>query len=168
MHFVEAPYLDYEHDGYLPELPNVGGGDDVEIEICLECGQVQGEWPVGDSVLTTDEEYDDEPRYSSAEREQRQLDYLSTLPDKEETINLSKQFYDVQLIMSPDSLTIEDAFNDKLKTWLAEHGDCCVFDENSSEWGSLVFNNVVNASKFASHFDLSYISSTGLDMLREM
>jgi hypothetical protein len=35
-----------EEDGYVPELPNLGGGDYVEFKVCLACGQVQGKWPV--------------------------------------------------------------------------------------------------------------------------
>lgn len=55
MHFVAAPHLDYEHDGYLPSIPNIGGGDYTEFDVCLECGQVQGEWPVSDACLTDEE-----------------------------------------------------------------------------------------------------------------
>lgn len=56
LHVVIAPHLDYEHDGYLPDIPNIGVGDDVEMDVCLECGQVQGEWPVSDSVLLEEED----------------------------------------------------------------------------------------------------------------
>lgn len=35
-----------EHDGYFPEIKNVCGNDDCDITVCLECGQLQGEWPV--------------------------------------------------------------------------------------------------------------------------
>jgi DNA-directed RNA polymerase subunit RPC12/RpoP len=33
-------------DGYLPNIKNLGGGDDLEISVCLDCGQAQGDWPV--------------------------------------------------------------------------------------------------------------------------
>ena len=39
-------YKGHEGDGYLPSVDNLGGGDDLEISVCLECGQAQGEWPV--------------------------------------------------------------------------------------------------------------------------
>jgi hypothetical protein len=29
----------------------IGGGDDVDIDLCLQCGQVQGEFPIPDSAL---------------------------------------------------------------------------------------------------------------------
>jgi hypothetical protein len=36
------------HDGYLPTISNVCSGDDIDIIVCLECGQLQGDWPVDD------------------------------------------------------------------------------------------------------------------------
>jgi hypothetical protein len=34
------------YEGYPPEDFGIGdGGDDVEITLCLNCGQVQGKWP---------------------------------------------------------------------------------------------------------------------------
>ena len=39
-----------EEDGYVPDIPNIstpeGGGDYVEFDLCLDCGQIQGKWPV--------------------------------------------------------------------------------------------------------------------------
>jgi hypothetical protein len=37
-----------EFDGYMPSGLNLGGGDYLELDICLECGQAQGQWPVHD------------------------------------------------------------------------------------------------------------------------
>lgn len=34
-----------ELTGYLPFDLGVGGGDDLEIKVCLECGQQQGQFP---------------------------------------------------------------------------------------------------------------------------
>jgi len=34
-----------EHVGYLPRGLGIGGGDYVDIKACLDCGQLQGEWP---------------------------------------------------------------------------------------------------------------------------
>lgn len=36
---------------YVPYGLNIGGGDYIELEICLECGQLQGEWPAKDPEL---------------------------------------------------------------------------------------------------------------------
>ncbi len=41
-------YYGLEHEGYLPDIDNVCGGDDINIVVCLECGQLQGKWPVPD------------------------------------------------------------------------------------------------------------------------
>ena len=37
---------DWESQGYMVGGLNVGGGDDMEIEVCLDCGTMQGEWPL--------------------------------------------------------------------------------------------------------------------------
>lgn len=37
---------DAEKDGYVPHDMGIGGGDYVEFDICLDCGQVKGEWPL--------------------------------------------------------------------------------------------------------------------------
>lgn len=40
-----------ECDGYVPDDLGVGGGDYVEIHWCLDCGQLQGEWPLPKSRI---------------------------------------------------------------------------------------------------------------------
>ena len=35
-----------EMDGYLPADMGIGSGDYIEFDWCLECGQIQGEWPL--------------------------------------------------------------------------------------------------------------------------
>lgn len=37
---------DIEEVGYTPYDMGIGGGDDVEIDLCLNCGLVQGKWPL--------------------------------------------------------------------------------------------------------------------------
>ena len=41
----------YEHDGYVPSDINIGGGDYIELDICLDCGTVQGDWPLTDAAV---------------------------------------------------------------------------------------------------------------------
>ena len=41
-----------EFGGYVPHDVGVGGGDYVDIQWCLECGQIQGKFP-----LETPEKY---------------------------------------------------------------------------------------------------------------
>ena len=38
-------YADNHYEGYVPYGMGIGGGDDVEIDVCLDCGQLQGTWP---------------------------------------------------------------------------------------------------------------------------
>jgi len=42
---------DSEKDGYLPYDMGVGGGDYLEISVCLDCGQLQGQWPLPETNL---------------------------------------------------------------------------------------------------------------------
>lgn len=35
-----------EHDGYVPENIGIGGGDYVEFDYCIDCGQIQGQFPI--------------------------------------------------------------------------------------------------------------------------
>jgi hypothetical protein len=37
--------------GYVPYGLGIGGGDDVEFDLCLDCGQQQGTWPLPESKL---------------------------------------------------------------------------------------------------------------------
>lgn len=40
--------------GYVPYILGIGGGDDVQIKLCMNCGTVQGTWP-NNSELSGDE-----------------------------------------------------------------------------------------------------------------
>jgi hypothetical protein len=41
-----------EHDGYVPRGVGLGNDEDyVEMTFCLDCGQIQGRWPVKDPKL---------------------------------------------------------------------------------------------------------------------
>ena len=37
---------DMERHDYVPDFIEIGGGDYVNFEYCLDCGQIQGEFPV--------------------------------------------------------------------------------------------------------------------------
>lgn len=41
----------YGHDGYVPDDIGIGDGDHVEFTYCLDCGQLEGEWPLPESSL---------------------------------------------------------------------------------------------------------------------
>jgi hypothetical protein len=40
-----------EHDGYVPDDMGIGGGDYVDFNYCLDCGQIQGKWPLPTTQL---------------------------------------------------------------------------------------------------------------------
>jgi len=50
--WVAVPHLNAEKDGYVPT--NIGLGDDedyVDVEFCLDCGRLQGKFPVSDAQI---------------------------------------------------------------------------------------------------------------------
>jgi len=56
---------DYEHEGYVPEGVGIGGGDCIEFDYCLDCGLIQGQFPIKeDSILEwAENDEEDEPRH---------------------------------------------------------------------------------------------------------
>lgn len=46
-----------DYDGYVPNDIGLGdGGDYIEFTYCLECGQIQGDWPVYPNLDNKDDE----------------------------------------------------------------------------------------------------------------
>lgn len=41
-----ATYRGGKYQGYVPGGIGIGGGDYIEFCYCLECGRIQGKWPV--------------------------------------------------------------------------------------------------------------------------
>jgi hypothetical protein len=39
--------------GYVPRDLGIGGGDDVQFDYCLDCGQIQGKFPLRTTELET-------------------------------------------------------------------------------------------------------------------
>lgn len=40
-----------EHNGYVPYDIGIGGGNYIFINYCLNCGQIQGNWPLPKSKI---------------------------------------------------------------------------------------------------------------------
>lgn len=52
-----ALYNDIHYNGYVPEIGIGDGGDYIEFDFCLECGQIQGQFPISEEkVIKTLEE----------------------------------------------------------------------------------------------------------------
>jgi hypothetical protein len=49
---------DKEYEGYVPHDLGIGGGDDIEMDYCLDCGQIQGEFPVNPECFEDEDEED--------------------------------------------------------------------------------------------------------------
>lgn len=43
-----------DHDGYVPKGLGIGGGDYVEFSYCLDCGQLQGKFPLPSAEIEKD------------------------------------------------------------------------------------------------------------------
>ena len=165
LHSVSIPHMDYEQDdGYMPYIDNLGGGDDLGFSVCLECGQIQGKWPVGDPELEhegneeDDEDEDDEENHETDEEyKTRVVQRIKKMPDKDTKIFLSRQLYSIEKINDVASYSLLSCLKDGPFHWLSEHNDCWRFEENDSEWGTLVFKNPYSAHCFAEQFDLTYM-----------
>jgi hypothetical protein len=46
--------------GYVPNDIGIGGGDYIEMDYCLDCGKIQGDFPFEPSLLECDPENNDE------------------------------------------------------------------------------------------------------------
>ncbi len=47
-------YKKAENNGYVPSDIGIGGNNDVRLIYCLECGQIQGEWPLPEPDTSED------------------------------------------------------------------------------------------------------------------
>ena len=45
-----------ESDGYVPYDMGIGGGDYISFTYCLNCGKIQGDWPLPKCELECSEE----------------------------------------------------------------------------------------------------------------
>lgn len=44
-------YKEEQRQGYVPHNLNIGGGDYLEIAVCMDCGQLQGSFPVNEEDI---------------------------------------------------------------------------------------------------------------------
>lgn len=51
-----AEYANYEYCGYVISDIGIGSGDYIEFEYCLECGQIQGKFPVEEPTINRESE----------------------------------------------------------------------------------------------------------------
>ncbi len=60
--------LDIDHDGYFPEIQGICDGDDADIEFCLECGQIQANFPITDKQIKLAVSFDEDDEYFEQDR----------------------------------------------------------------------------------------------------
>ena len=48
------------HDGYVPRDIGIGGSDYISFSYCLDCGKIQGDFPLAPTKVETKEEEEDE------------------------------------------------------------------------------------------------------------
>ena len=46
-----ANYLGKEYDGYVLSDVGIGGGDYIELLYCVQCGQIQGQFPIEEKII---------------------------------------------------------------------------------------------------------------------
>lgn len=74
-------YKEVEIDGYVPRDMNIGGGDYVEFSFCLNCGQIQDDFPVENTGIEEresggiDEDEDEDEREDRLETAATKIQY---------------------------------------------------------------------------------------------
>lgn len=48
---MESENIEYE--GYIPYDLGIGGGDYIDIAYCLDCGQIQGSFPISQECINS-------------------------------------------------------------------------------------------------------------------
>ena len=61
--FLNMKEVSVEND-YVPSDWGIGGGDYVQFDYCLNCGKIQGDFPLEVTDLEMESEEEDEPDYS--------------------------------------------------------------------------------------------------------
>jgi hypothetical protein len=41
----------YERNGYVPDYLEIGGGDYIRFTYCLDCGKIQGNFPISQETV---------------------------------------------------------------------------------------------------------------------
>ena len=67
MFWLDMGDIKVEND-YAPRDFGIGGGDYIDVTYCLDCGQMQGEFPLDETELemnaaADDDEYEDEEEF---------------------------------------------------------------------------------------------------------
>ncbi len=93
-----------EYDGYAPTIRGFCGGDDTQGVLCLDCGQIQGEFPVDPIDLELES-----PKWAKYVCDS----YASTDVDAiSDTVELVFQALDESEVLNFDSPCIQQAFED--------------------------------------------------------
>ena len=67
------------NNNYVPEDMNVGGGDFLTVDVCLDCGQTQGSWPLPKSKFESELELCEKDPFKKGDNvEFKQYDQLLT------------------------------------------------------------------------------------------
>ena len=93
--YFECEHLNIDHDGYLPYIPNVCGGDYAEVEFCLECGMIQGDFPISDETVKNAVDPDDDEDDDDWDDDDEENAPVNTPPPK------------IEVVLLPDYATIE-------------------------------------------------------------
>ena len=84
---MDIAHLKVHHDGYLPYI-GILGGDDTNLEICLDCGQVIGWKPITDEEILKDTSIN-ELLEEKAQEEQRKAEHKRSAASEPSTITLA-------------------------------------------------------------------------------
>lgn len=123
---------EYEHDGYFPKVKNICDGDDLDITICLNCGQVQGDFPVS---IEEDEDEDDDEWL----REEKEFEKEQEARKKIAVFSLKRKHFKENL--SGDEETLTELLNPEFVKFLDTKIINYTIDESVGGYGSIITND---------------------------
>lgn len=104
--------LNIDHDGYFPEIESICEGDDADITFCLECGQIQGEFPITDDDI--------QAAFSFDEDEDEQI------KDRPEPVHKITLISGEELNITRPSELFGHRYTQDIKAWEGEDGESFV------------------------------------------
>lgn len=81
--------------GYVPDDMGVGGGDYLEIMVCLDCGQLQGTWPLPETKTEQQQAEEDEHEKEVLQEEEPEEKWVE---NKESYNVLRERLYDMKFL----------------------------------------------------------------------
>jgi len=131
----------YNHDGYFPTVDNICSGDDLDITVCLNCGQIQGTFPVKIDKSNKRKKYCE--AVEEAIKIEQEINKAETAARKSKTslsnVNrfaLQEKHFNTNLVSN--ITTLEEMLDPKFMQFIKDNNIKYTLDQNIGTYGSIV------------------------------